>query len=114
MRRTLLLMKTIALPLNVTARKTTQQEAVPWYRRQYKGAKAQHLWQAGWGISLLLVFVGLPLVGATVQSHLKVKREKRRAIMNDAEREEFLRDLYGLGDEDGAEGNKEFTPRGKI
>jgi len=34
--------------------------------------------------------------------------------MNDAEREEFLRDLYGLGDEDGAEGNKELTPRAKI
>ncbi|GAB5035733.1 Hypothetical protein NocV09_02900400 [Nannochloropsis oceanica] len=79
--------------------------ALPWYRRQYKGAKAQHMWQAGWGLSLVMVFVGVPLVGATVQSHLRDEREQRRARMNDAEREEFLRDLYGLDDneEEGAE-----------
>jgi len=52
-----------------------------------------------------MVFVGVPLVGATVQSHLRDEREQRRARMNDAEREEFLRDLYGLDDneEEGAE-----------
>ena len=83
---------------------TADAAAVPWYRRQYKGAKAQNLWQAGWGFSLVMVFVGLPLVGATVQSHLRDQREQRRARMNDAEREEFLRDLYGLDEEEGEEG----------
>ena len=54
-----------------------------------------------------MVFVGLPLVGATVQSYMRDERKQRRARMNDAEREEFLRDLYGLDDEEeegGAEG----------
>lgn len=87
-----------------TAEAAAAAAAVPWYRRQYKGAKAQHLWQAGWGLSLVMVFVGLPLVGATVQSHLRDQREARRARMNDAEREEFLRDLYGLDEEEEEEG----------
>eukprot|EP00624_Nannochloropsis_granulata_P000520 evm.model.NODE_11970_length_12942_cov_22.795858.3 len=113
MYRTLRLLKTAvaANPASATphvaAATADAAAAVPWYRRQYKGAKAQHMWQAGWGLSLVMVFVGLPLVGATVQSYMRDERKQRRARMNDAEREEFLRDLYGLDDEEeegGAEG----------
>lgn len=69
---------------------------MPWYRKQFKGAQAETLMQAGWAVSLVVLFVGIPLVGATVQSHMHGVREKKRQIQNDAEREEFLRDLYDL------------------
>jgi hypothetical protein len=64
----------------------------PWYRKVYKGAEAQKLWQAGAGVGLLLVFVILPTsMQYTVEEMKKTKlgRASHAQLKDDLQRQVY-------------------------
>jgi hypothetical protein len=74
------------------SKKSIRVMTTPWYRKVYKGAEAQKLWQAGAGVGLLLVFVILPTsMQYTVEEMKKTKlgRASHAQLKDDLQRQVY-------------------------
>jgi hypothetical protein len=49
-----------------------------------------------WGISLVILFVAIPVIGGVVQKKVRDDRMQKMIETNTEDREAFLRELYDL------------------
>lgn len=49
-----------------------------------------------WGISLVILFVAIPVIGGVVQKKMRDDRTRKMIETNTEDREAFLRELYDL------------------
>ena len=62
------------------------------YNKTYKGAEAENVWQMAGGLSLAIIFVGIPVAYALTTNFVK-KRNERLSAENRAQGEEIQRML---------------------